>query len=242
VDPESGEIDIAGGNRSITEISFSPTGRDIATITTDTASFSEIEIFFTDSMDSRWKSEINSNFFLSHEVASLEKFSFERVGMEIEVRVWFPPNFDPGKKYPLLLDVHGGPHSSFFDAFYPIHQVCAGAGYVVVAPNPRGSSTYGAASIEAVHGDWGGEDFRDVMNAMEEVAKREYIDEKKVVIHGSSYGGFMSSWAVGHTDRFRAAVIAAPVTNLSSFYGTSDIGVNFSETQLGGERFDKLAE
>lgn len=241
-DPETRELLSVGGERSITEISFSLGGDDIATIMTDTDSFSEIEIFSAESMESRWKSSINSDFFSSHEVASLEKFTFERAGMGVEVRVWLPPKFDPEKKYPLLLDVHGGPHSSFFDAFYPIHQVGAGAGYVVVAPNPRGSSTYGAASIEAVHGDWGGEDFQDVMQAMEEVASRDYIDENKVVIHGSSYGGFMSSWAVGHTDRFRAAVIAAPVTNLSSFYGTSDIGVNFSETQLGGERFDKFAD
>jgi dipeptidyl aminopeptidase/acylaminoacyl peptidase len=78
------------------------------------------------------------------------------------------------------------------------------------------------------------------MAAMEQVATRDYIDETRVVIHGSSYGGFMSSWAVGHTDRFNAAVIAAPVTNLLSFYGTSDIGVNFSETQLSGERFERI--
>lgn len=167
MDPETGDIATTGGNRSITEISFTPTSKDVATINTNPGSFSEIEIFSAASLEPMWKSVINSNFFSSHEIASLEKFSFERAGMEIEVRVWFPPNFDPEKKYPLLLDVHGGPHSSFFDAFYPIHQVGAGAGYVVVAPNPRGSSTYGAASIEAVHGDWGGEDFQDVMHAME---------------------------------------------------------------------------
>ena len=78
-----------------------------------------------------------------------------------------------------------------------------------------------------MHGDWGIGDYQDVIAVMEHVAAREYIDESRVVIHGSSYGGFMSSWAVGHTHRFNAAVIAAPVTNLSSFYGTSDIGVNF---------------
>ena len=146
--------------------------------------------------DTRAVTSLNSAFFDEHAVATLEKFSFERAGHEIEARVWFPPGFDPtdtARKYPLLLDVHGGPHSAFYDAFYPIHQVAAGAGYVVVAPNPRGSSTYGLDFATAVHGDWGGGDYQDVMEAMERVAARDYIDAGRVVIHGSSYGGFMSS-------------------------------------------------
>lgn len=200
------------------------------------------ELFLIDlnSEDVHSITSLNGEFFAEHELPTLEKFTIQRDQFEIESRVWLPPNFDPTKKYPLLLDVHGGPHSAFYDSFYPIHHVAAGAGYVVVAPNPRGSSTYGLEFATAVHSDWGIGDYEDVIAAMEHVASREYIDESRVVIHGSSYGGFMSSWVVGHTDRFNAAVIAAPVTNLQSFYGTSDIGVNFSETQLGGERFEHL--
>jgi dipeptidyl aminopeptidase/acylaminoacyl peptidase len=205
-------------------------------------SHGELHLVDTNSGDVHTVTNLNSGFFDDHKVASLEKFSMQRDGFEIETRVWLPADFDPSKKYPLLLDVHGGPHSAFFDSFYPIHQVAAGAGYVVVAPNPRGSCTYGLDFATAVHGDWGGGDYEDVMAAMEHVAARDYIDETKVVIHGSSYGGFMASWAVGHTDRFNAAVIAAPVTNLPSFYGTSDIGVNFTETQLGGERFEAIEQ
>jgi dipeptidyl aminopeptidase/acylaminoacyl peptidase len=205
-------------------------------------SHGELHLVDTNSGDIHTVTNLNSGFFDDHKVASLEKFSMQRDGFEIETRVWLPADFDPSKKYPLLLDVHGGPHSAFFDSFYPIHQVAAGAGYVVVAPNPRGSCTYGLDFATAVHGDWGGGDYEDVMAAMEHVAARDYVDETKVVIHGSSYGGFMASWAVGHTDRFNAAVIAAPVTNLPSFYGTSDIGVNFTETQLGGERFEAIEQ
>ena len=205
-------------------------------------SHGELHLVDTNSGDVHTVTNLNSGFFDDHKVASLEKFSMQRDGFEIETRVWLPADFDPSKKYPLLLDVHGGPHSAFFDSFYPIHQVAAGAGYVVVAPNPRGSCTYGLDFATAVHGDWGGGDYEDVMAAMEHVAARDYVDETKVVIHGSSYGGFMASWAVGHTDRFNAAVIAAPVTNLPSFYGTSDIGVNFTETQLGGERFEAIEQ
>lgn len=203
-------------------------------------SHGELSLIDMNSEDVHSVTSLNSEFFTDHALPTLEKFTIQRDEFEIESRVWLPANFDASKKYPLLLDVHGGPHSAFYDSFYPIHQVAAGAGYVVVAPNPRGSSTYGLDFATAVHSDWGIGDYEDVLDAMEQVAAREYIDESRVVIHGSSYGGFMSSWAVGHTDRFNAAVIAAPVTNLQSFYGTSDIGVNFSETQLGGERFENF--
>ena len=243
-DPEAaGDVQRITDGWQITEMVSSSDSAFAVVAATSPTSFGELHLVETKSGEIHGVTCLNSGFFENHPPATLEKFSFERDGFEIEVRVWFPPDFDPGdstKKYPLLLDVHGGPHSAFYDAFYPIHQVGAGAGYVVVAPNPRGSSTYGLDFATAVHTDWGGGDYEDVMMAMEQVAARDYIDEDRVVIHGSSYGGFMSSWAVGHTDRFNAAVIAAPVTNLPSFYGTSDIGVNFTETQFGGERFDRL--
>ena len=224
----------------ITELSVSSGAGFAVVAASSPTSHGELFLIDLNSGDVHTVTNLNSGFFDDHKVATLEKFSINRDGFEVETRVWLPADFDSSKKYPLLLDVHGGPHSAFYDSFYPIHQVGTGAGYVVVAPNPRGSSTYGLDFATAVHGDWGIGDYEDVMAAMEQVVARDYIDESRVVIHGSSYGGFMSSWAVGHTDRFNAAVIAAPVTNLPSFYGTSDIGVNFSETQLGGERFERI--
>ena len=241
VNPDSpGEIRLVTDGWSITELAISSQAGFAVVAASSPMSHGELFLIDLNSGDVHTTTHINSGFFDDHNVAGLEKFTLDNDGFEIESRVWFPPDFDPEKKYPLLLDVHGGPHSAFYDSFYPIHQVAAGAGYVVVAPNPRGSSSYGLDFATAVHGDWGIGDYQDVIAVMEHVAAREYIDESRVVIHGSSYGGFMSSWAVGHTHRFNAAVIAAPVTNLSSFYGTSDIGVNFSETQLGGERFDRI--
>jgi dipeptidyl aminopeptidase/acylaminoacyl peptidase len=239
--PESpNDVRLISDGWQITGLTVSSGGGFAVVATSSPTSHGELFLIDLNSGDVHTVTNLNKEFFEEHEPALLEKFSIIRDGIEIESRVWFPPEFDPAKKYPLLLDVHGGPHSAFYDSFYPIHQVAAGAGYVVVAPNPRGSSTYGLDFATAVHGDWGIGDYEDVMAATEQVASRPYVDESKVVIHGSSYGGFMSSWAVGHTDRFNAAVIAAPVTNLPSFYGTSDIGVNFSETQLTGERFEKI--
>ena len=182
----------------------------------------------------------NREYFTEHPPARFEKFSAERGGVEIESRILLPPDFDETQRYPLVLDIHGGPHGVFSDSFSPQQQVLATAGYIVLAVNPRGSSTYGAEFMKAVLGDWGGEDYRDIMFALESVCERAYVDQTRLGITGYSYGGFMSSWIIGHEPRFGAAVIGAPCINLSSMYGTSDIGVRFGEPQWGGTRWDAL--
>ncbi len=184
--------------------------------------------------------DFNREYFEERSPAKMEKFTHSRGGFEIESRVLLPPNFDPGSRYPLVLDIHGGPHGVFSDSFSPQQQVLATAGYIVLAVNPRGSSTYGTDFMTAVLGDWGGEDYLDIMSALDLVCERDYVDESRLGITGYSYGGFMSSWIIGHDTRFKAAVIGAPCINLSSMYGTSDIGVRFGEVQWGGKRWDAL--
>ena len=137
-----------------------------------------------------------------------------------------------------MLDVHGGPNGAFYDSFVPVQQVLATSGYLVLAVNPRGSSTYGNDFMMAVVGDWGGEDYLDLMEAVDRTAERPYVDITRMGVHGYSYGGFMASWIVGHTDRFRAAVVGAPCIDLFSMYGTSDIGISFGEVQWGGSLVD----
>ena len=122
----------------------------------------------------------------------------------------------------------------------PDHQMLATHGYVVLAVNPRGSSTYGIDFMTAVFDDWGGEDYLDILAAVDEMASRPYIDADRMGLHGYSYGGFMTTWIIGHDSRFKAAVAGAPVTNLSSMYGTSDIGVSFGERQWAGRRMEEI--
>ena len=184
----------------------------------------------------------NAQYFAEHPPARLEKFSIERAGTKIECRLFFPPDFSPEQHYPLILDIHGGPHGAFYDTFNPIQQILATSGYLVLGVNPRGSSSYGREFVKAVLGDWGGEDFLDIMAAVDELCRRPYVDAERLGVHGYSYGGFMTSWVVGHTNRFRAAVVGAPCIDLPSFYGTSDIGVSFGEMQWGGTRFENLEE
>ena len=241
VNPEDKSVRrVTDGREQITDWDAAP-ARDVAV--TASATLDGVgELFVIDLLhgDRSQLTHLNDEYFAGHPVAGLERFDVRSEGMQIDVRLWLPPDFDPAKSYPVLLDVHGGPHSNFYDACYPVHQVGATNGYIVVAPNPRGSSSYGLEFAAAVHGDWGGGDYVDVMAALSNVLRRPYADENRVVMHGSSYGGYMASWAVGHSNRFKAAVIGAPVTDLPSFFGTSDIGVPFSEVQFGGGRNQNL--
>lgn len=188
--------------------------------------------------DNHQLTDLNREYLSESPTARLEKFCFRREGLEIECRMWCPPGFDPSQKYPLVLDIHGGPNGAFYDSFVPVQQLLATAGYLVLAVNPRGSSTYGNDFMKAVIGDWGGEDYLDLMAAVDLVAERPYVDNTRLGVHGYSYGGFMTSWIAGHTGRFKAAVVGAPCIDLFSMYGTSDIGVSFGEVQWEGTLAD----
>ena len=185
---------------------------------------------------------VNDSLFAETPPATWERFDVQRGDFTIEAWLLKPPGFDPAKRYPLVLDVHGGPNSWYGYSFNAIQQSLAAAGFLVVYSNPRGSGSYGRAFTQEVIGDWGGEDFKDLMAVVDEVLKRPYADPARTGIYGYSYGGFMSSWVIGHTDRFKAAVIGAPVVDLQSFYGTADIGHTFGPLQIGGRPWDCLEE
>jgi dipeptidyl aminopeptidase/acylaminoacyl peptidase len=166
--------------------------------------------------------------------ARWERFDVPRPPYTIEAWLLLPPDFDPAKRYPLVLDVHGGPNGYYGHGFNATQQALAGAGFAVVFANPRGSSSYGREFTQQVIGDWGGEDFLDLMAVVDAALERPYLDPARTGIFGYSYGGFMTSWTIGQTDRFAAAVCGAPCFDLESFWGTSDIGHVFGRLQFGG--------
>jgi dipeptidyl aminopeptidase/acylaminoacyl peptidase len=167
--------------------------------------------------------------------AAWERFEIRRGDFTIESWVHLPPGFDPQRRYPLVLHVHGGPHSYHSYTFTAVEQGLAGIGVIVVSPNPRGSGSYGAPFATQVLRDWGGEDYLDLMAVVDAMCERPYVDEAHVGVYGYSYGGFMTSWIIGHTDRFEAAVCGAPCFDLVSMYGTSDITPVWGRTQWGGD-------
>jgi dipeptidyl aminopeptidase/acylaminoacyl peptidase len=150
-------------------------------------------------------------------------------GREIEGLLTYPINYQPGQKVPFILNVHGGPAEVFQQncvaangGAYPLASL-AEMGFAILRPNPRGSSGYGTEFRTANRADWGGKDFIDLMNGVDYVIKMGVADENKMGVMGWSYGGFMSSWIVGHTNRFKAASIGAPVVDLSFQNLTDDI-------------------
>ena len=234
-----------GGGRLVGGLSLDGEARRAVVVSSSPSAPSELHLADLSGGTSTLSVDPNAGYVEGHPAPSLAKFTVERSDFDIEARLWFPPGFDSSVRYPLVMDIHGGPNGAFYDSFVPWQQALASSGYLVLAVNPRGSSTYGNAFMRAVLDDWGGEDYLDLMAALDDVCGRDYVDESRLGIHGYSYGGYMTGWVIGHTERFRAAVIGAPCTNLYTMYGTSDIGVSFGEPQWGGsvmETPEKLLE
>ncbi len=149
-------------------------------------------------------------------------------GMEIEGLLTFPLNYEAGKKYPFILNIHGGPAGVFSESFiavsgiYPLAAL-AENDIFILRPNPRGSNGYGLKFREANHRDWGGSDYKDLMAGVDYVITKGWADPNKMGVMGWSYGGFMSSWIVGHTNRFKVASIGAPAVDLATQDLTDDI-------------------
>src|SRR5436309_14142554 len=134
-----------------------------------------------------------------------------------------PVPFDPAKRYPGLLWIHGGPHREFADTYWHEAQVEAAAGYALIYGNPRGSQGYGEWFSRASIGDWGGGDFADLMTGLDEALHRfPFIDGQRPGVIGVGYGGFMTSWVVGHTERFKAACSAAAINHVATHPGSRD--------------------
>jgi len=135
-----------------------------------------------------------------------------------------PPNFNPKKKYPFILNIHGGPRCQYGRTFYHEMYVLAQAGYVVMYTNPRGSQGYGEKFAKAIRGKWAEPAMSDLMAAVDYAISLGYIDKSRLGVTGGSYGGYMTNWIVTHSDRFKAAVTQRCVSDLSSMFGNSDIG------------------
>ncbi len=155
-------------------------------------------------------------------------------GARIEVFIVKPHGFDPSKKYPLILNVHGGPQMQWADAFRGDWQVYPGAGYVVAFPNPHGSTGYGQDFTAEISGDWGGMVFEDLMKVTDALEKLPYIDRERVGAMGWSYGGYMMDWFEGHTQRFKAIASMMGLFDLPAFYGATE-ELWFPEWDLKGQ-------
>lgn len=180
--------------------------------------------------------------FIGERIISVpEKLQYETKD-GLTVNGWFlkPAVFEEDQTYPLILYIHGGPHMMYGHTYFHEFQVLAAQGYAVVYVNPRGSHGYGQDFVNRVRGDYGGGDYRDVMQAVDEAIQAyPFIDSGRLGVTGGSYGGFMTNWIVGQTDRFKAAVTQRSISNWFSFHGVSDIGFFFTDWQLGHDLFEE---
>lgn len=150
-----------------------------------------------------------------------------------------PAGYEAGQKYPLIVEIHGGPAAMYANSFFHELQLLAAEGYGVLYVNPRGSHGYSQQFVDAVRGDYGGGDYADIMAGLDYVLEEnDWIDTDRLGVTGGSYGGFMTNWIVGHTNRFKAAVTQRSISNWVSFYGVSDIGYYFNEWQHGANMSD----
>ena len=179
--------------------------------------------------------QLTAPFTSRRELSEPERFTaVSKDGTEVEAWIVPPAGLEEGKRYPLLLNIHGGPYTQYTTKFFDEFQVLAGAGYAVAFCNPRGSSGYSEEWGRAIRGPgelgpgWGSVDYEDLMAVTDEALSRfAFCDGERVGVLGGSYGGFMTSWIVGHTDRFQAACSERAVNNMIAEAGSSDIGVWF---------------
>jgi len=166
---------------------------------------------------------MNGDLLAGKELATTEEIWYTSVdGFRIQGWIVKPPDFDASKKYPLLLEIHGGPHSMYNVGFSFARQDHASHGFVTLYTNPRGSTGYGSAFGNAIKNAYPGKDYDDLMAGVDSLIGRGYIDASRLYVYGCSGGGVLTSWIVGHTNRFAAASANCPVTNWLSFVGTTD--------------------
>ena len=172
---------------------------------------------------------LNQDLFGHKELGSVEEIWYRSSHDNRRIQGWIvkPPNFDPQKKYPLLLEIHGGPFANYGDRFTAEIQLYASRGYVVLYTNPRGSTSYGEEFGNLIHHNYPSEDYDDLMSGVDAVIDKGYIDRNRLYITGGSGGGVLTAWSIGKTDRFKAAVVAKPVINWYSFTLTADLPVFF---------------
>ena len=231
--------EIVGGRRRLSEFSSDEHHAKLAYVSSGPTNPTELYVVDADGKNERQLTHFNDA--LNAEVgwAESEKFTYPSVGgREIEGWLMKPFGYQPGKKYPLVLYIHGGPHSQYLETWFDEFQNLTAAGFMVLYTNPRGSGGYGAEFTYSIRGRWGDEDYQDLMKAVDLVAKRPDVDSTRMGVTGGSYGGFMTGWVTSHTRRFRAAEADRANMDWVSWYGGSDAAQGLTESELLGKPWE----
>jgi dipeptidyl aminopeptidase/acylaminoacyl peptidase len=217
-----GHKQVSQGNHLLTVSDINRNGVAVG-VMTDYHNPAELISFAVNNPNIKKLTRLNESMLKNVQLGEVEELWYKSTD-DFDVHGWIvkPTDFDPSKKYPMILVIHGGPHGMYNVGFNFTWQHHAAEGYVVLYTNPRGSSGYGSVFGNAIKNDYPGKDYDDLMNGVDEVIKKGYVDEKNLFVYGGSGGGVLTSWIVGHTDRFAAASVNFPVINWLSFVGNTD--------------------
>lgn len=197
------------------------------------------DVFVLAAGEERQLTQMNGSYLDAVELAATVEVRFESdPGVEVHGWLLKPPAFNPNARYPAIVQVHGGPHGMYGVGFFHEMQLLAARGYVVLMANPRGSTGYGQEWVAGTKADWGGADWRDVNASADYLAGLDFVDAGRMGITGGSYGGYVVNWAIGQTDRFKAAVSQRSTANRASLYGTSDINWSYNDWEYGGTPYE----
>ena len=221
----SGKVSIKAENlgglslgRPYNEAQFSVSDKDQFAYTLGTPEH-PADLAFTDGKGTKRLTSLNEDLFSFKHIGEVEEIWWNSSFDQRKIQGWIvkPPNFDKNKKYPFILEIHGGPFASYGAVYSAEIQAFAAAGYVVLYSNPRGSTGYGEEFGNLIHHDYPNHDYDDLMSGVDAVISKGYVDKENLFVTGGSGGGVLTAWIVGKTDRFRAAVVAKPVINWYSF-------------------------
>ena len=215
---------VTSGDRQLSSVSLALDDSVMAYAATDAVTPDEVFVASADGAGEQRVTRFNDAW-----LADVTRMPAERLtwtvadGTEIEGWLVKPVGYEPGRQYPMVLKIHGGPHGAYGNTWFRTFHVLSNAGFFVLYPNPRGSSNYGHAFTYATRGKWGEMDSEDFLTGIDAaIAKYPEIDRRRIGVSGGSYGGFMTNWLSATTNRFAAAVTSRSITNWESWYGTSD--------------------
>ena len=217
------ETEVTSGNQAVVSFRATPDASKFALIISTPTRVGDV--FWLESAGSQPKqlTHLNDELFSKLNLTEPDEIWYQSFdGKRIHAWIQKPPDFDPNKKYPLILNIHGGPHTAYGFVFDHEFQWMAAKGYVVLYPNPRGSTTYGQEFGNIIQYNYPGDDYKDLMAGVDEVIKRGYIDEKKLGVTGGSGGGLLTNWTIGHTTRFAAAVSQRDIASWADWWYSAD--------------------
>jgi dipeptidyl aminopeptidase/acylaminoacyl peptidase len=242
VDPATKKLTpVLSGRRRITALSADAKGTKLAYVATDITKPTELYVSNPDGTGERKLTSFNDKIVNEVAFSDAERFTYPSVGgLEIEGWLMKPYGYQAGRKYPLVLYIHGGPHSAYGETWFDEFQNLAAEGMFVLFTNPRGSTGYGADFTFSTRGRWGFEDYEDLMKGVDIAARRPDVDSTRMGVSGGSYGGFMSAWITTRTNRFKAAQTDRMISDWTYWYGASDAQA-LTEFEFYGKPWDNFA-